>query len=160
MLQLYPILCKFTLSLFEMCYPDLQFLRRYRLYGLVLGLGLFATVSATASEDYSEGEKLFSLKVKPLLKQKCFSCHNDEELKGDLVLTSLDDALLGGETSDEVLIPGDAENSLMYISTTWSDPDYEMPLRRRTSSPKSRPGRSVTGSMPVRLGLPRRIRPS
>ena len=90
-------------------------------------VGCFLVPLYAQNEDYTEGEKLFALKVKPLLKQKCFSCHNDEDLKGDLVLTSREDMLLGGESSDEVLIPGDGENSLMYVSTTWTLEDYEMP---------------------------------
>ena len=51
-----------------------------------------------AQEDsYSEGEKLFALKVKPLLKQKCFACHGGEDkIKGDLILTNREDMLLGG----------------------------------------------------------------
>ena len=47
--------------------------------------------------------------------------------RGDLVLTSRKDMLLGGESSDKVLISGDGEKSLMYISTTWTLEDYEMP---------------------------------
>ena len=94
---------------------------------LILALGASLASPAWGADDYTDGEKLFALKVKPLLKQKCFGCHNDEDLEGDLILTNLEDTLLGGESSDEVLVPGDAAKSLMYISTTWSDPDYEMP---------------------------------
>ncbi len=93
----------------------------------MLALGASLAFPAWGADDYTDGEKLFALKVKPLLKQKCFGCHNDEDLEGDLILTNLEDSLLGGESSDEVLVPGDAAKSLMYISTTWSDPDYEMP---------------------------------
>ena len=100
-----------------------KFSRCMAAMAMVLG-----TTGLIAQEDaYTEGDKLFALKVKPLLEQKCFSCHNDEDLKGDLVLTSREDMLLGGETSDEVLIPGNAAESLMYIATTWEDEDYEMP---------------------------------
>ncbi|MDA7640449.1 PSD1 and planctomycete cytochrome C domain-containing protein [Opitutaceae bacterium] len=81
-----------------------------------------------AGDGYTEGEKLFALKVKPLLEQKCFSCHGGKDkIKGDLILTNREDLLLGGETSDEVLIPGNGNDSLMYISTTRTLEDYEMP---------------------------------
>lgn len=99
--------------------------RRLAAVGAVIGV-LGPTLGAQ-EDSYTEGEKLFALKVKPLLKQKCFSCHNDEDLKGDLILTNLEDMLLGGESSDEVLIPGDGNNSLMYTATTWEVEDYEMP---------------------------------
>ena len=87
------------------------------------------SISLHAQEDsYSEGEKLFALKVKPLLKQKCFACHGGEDkIKGDLILTNREDMLLGGESSDDVLIPGDGNGSLMYRATTWKVEDYEMP---------------------------------
>ena len=89
---------------------------------------LLVAVGLQAADDYTEGEKLFALKVKPLLKQKCFACHGGEDkIKGDLILTNLEDMLLGGESSDEVLVPGEAVKSLLYLSTTWELEDYEMP---------------------------------
>ncbi|MBH54771.1 MAG: hypothetical protein CMI18_10540 [Opitutaceae bacterium] len=95
---------------------------------VILAIGGFLVVPLSAQDkDYTEGEKLFVLKVKPLLKKKCVSCHNDEDLKGDLVLTSREGMILGGESSDEVLIPGDGENSLMYVATTWTLENFEMP---------------------------------
>ncbi len=97
-----------------------------RIAAMAMVLGMVGSV-LNAQEDYTEGEKLFALKVKPLLAQKCFSCHNDEDLEGDLVLTNREDMLLGGESSDDVLVPGNAAGSLMYIATTWTDEDYEMP---------------------------------
>ena len=109
-----------------MIYPFKITLKQF-VAGQLFALAFLLSVPAWGADDYTDAEKLFALKVKPLLKQKCFSCHNDEDLKGDLVMTSLEDMLLGGESSDEVLIPGDGENSLMYISTTWTLEDYEMP---------------------------------
>lgn len=92
------------------------------------GLLMLGAIGLNAEDDYTEGEKLFALKVKPLLKQKCFACHGGEDkIKGDLILTNLEDMLLGGESSDDVLVPGDAAKSLLYLSTTWELEDYEMP---------------------------------
>jgi mono/diheme cytochrome c family protein len=104
-----------------------KILNASRIAAMAAILGVLSTSLNAQEDSFTEGEKLFALKVRPLLKQKCFSCHNDEDLKGDLVLTNREDMLLGGESSDEVLIPGDGENSLMYISTTWKLEDYEMP---------------------------------
>ena len=110
-----------------MIYP-LKITVKHFLRTHLLALGILVAVPAWGADDYSEGEKLFALKVKPLLKQKCFSCHGGEDkIKGDLILTNREDMLLGGESSDDVLIPGDGENSLMYIATTWTLEDYEMP---------------------------------
>ena len=38
--------------------------------------------------------------------------------------------LRGGESSDEVLVPGDASRSLLYTATTGADPDVVMPPKK------------------------------
>ena len=77
----------------------------------------------------SAQDRLFTLKVKPILTEKCFPCHGDdpEEIEGGLVLHTLEDILLGGDGFDNVLVPGDAEASFMMTAVQWKDPDYEMP---------------------------------
>ncbi|MDA1048999.1 MAG: PSD1 and planctomycete cytochrome C domain-containing protein [Planctomycetota bacterium] len=90
----------------------------------VAPLGLAADVTT-----HSKGEQLFALQIKPLLAAKCLACHGDDrdEIQGELDLTSRERMLAGGETSDQVLVPGKAEQSLLYVATTWKDPDLEMP---------------------------------
>ena len=86
-----------------------------------------STVSAV--DDELEMERLFTLKVKPMLSEKCFSCHGGlgKEVKGGFKLTTLEDFLKGGEFFDDVLIPGDAEYSFVMEAVRWKDPDFEMP---------------------------------
>ena len=112
-------------SVFKVLFASRMVLFFVAIVAILAGSG----ASLMAQEDsYSEGEKLFALKVKPLLKQKCFACHGGEDkIKGDLILTNREDMLLGGESSDEVLVPGDGNGSLMYIATTRTLEDYEMP---------------------------------
>ena len=92
-----------------------------------LCLSILFPFIAAADEKYSDAEKLFALEVKPLLKQKCFACHGGDKLKAGLDMTSREELLYGSFDHQDVLVPGDAENSLMYIASTWSDSDYEMP---------------------------------
>ncbi|MDA8774869.1 hypothetical protein N9N13_03995 [Opitutales bacterium] len=75
------------------------------------------------------GERIFSLKVKPILESKCLACHSEKEgkVKGDLDLSSLDKIILGGETSNQILVPGKPEKSLLLKAIQWKDPEYEMP---------------------------------
>ena len=49
---------------------------------LVASIG---TAKAEISDVFTEGEKLFALKVMPTLADKCFSCHGEdpEEIEGD-----------------------------------------------------------------------------
>ena len=70
-----------------MIYPFKITLKHF-VAGQLFALAFLLSVPAWGADDYTDAEKLFALKVKPLLKQKCFSCHNDEDLKGDLVMTS------------------------------------------------------------------------
>ena len=89
-----------------------------------------ASLSAvSAVVDEAEMERLFTLKVKPILSEKCYGCHGGpgKKVKGGLKLTTLEDFLKGGEFFDDVLIPGDAENSFVMGAVRWKDPDFEMP---------------------------------
>ncbi len=92
----------------------------------------FATASlstVSAVVDETEMERLFTLKIKPMLSEKCFSCHGGpgKQVKGGLKLTTLEDFVKGGEFFDDVLIPGDAEDSFVMEAVRWKDPDFEMP---------------------------------
>ena len=92
---------------------------------LVLFLG-----TAIGAEKTSEGEKLFALTVKPLFAEKCTACHGDEpdKIKGDFNMLTREEMLKGGESfGDEVLIPGKGEESFLYITTTRTEKDFEMP---------------------------------
>ena len=95
-----------------------------------LSLILFlCTLQATETNNHSRGDQLFTLKISPLLQEKCLACHSGKEgkLKGDLDLSSLDGMLFGGETSEKVLVPQKPEESLILTAIEWKDPDYEMP---------------------------------
>ena len=92
-------------------------------------LGYFVTFSAQAA-DFTEADRLFTLKVQPLLSEKCNGCHGDdaEKIKGDYNMLTREGLLAGGETfGTDVLVPGDAANSFLMETIRWSDPDFEMP---------------------------------
>jgi hypothetical protein len=96
---------------------------RSSLLSLLIYLAFFTKI------DANMGERIFSLKVKPILESKCLACHSEKDgkTKGDLDLSSLDKILLGGETSEKVLVPGKPEKSLLLKAIQWNDPNYEMP---------------------------------
>lgn len=58
---------------------------------------------------------LFTTMVHPILEKKCYSCHNEEKTKGGLIMTDSLSLLKGGE-SGRVLLPGNADSSLMVQS--------------------------------------------
>mgnify|MGYP002526220338 FL=1 len=90
---------------------------------------LVTTLPGGAAGEPTAGELLFALHVKEIIAEKCIACHSsdeDKKLKGGLEMSTRKLLLKGGE-SGEVLIPGNAKESLLYIATTWEDEDYEMP---------------------------------
>lgn len=95
---------------------------------LIFMLGNACFSQGIEEDTYSHGEQLFALKIKPLLKQKCFACHgSDDEAEGGLNLTERKEILRGGDSGEKVLIPGNAHDSLLYKSVTWALDDYQMP---------------------------------
>lgn len=89
--------------------------------------------SLAHAEEPTKGEKLFALKVKPLFAEKCNACHGDdpEKIKGEFDMRTRESTLQGGEYfADEVLLPGKGEDSYLYIVTTRSEEDYEMPPKQ------------------------------
>ncbi len=89
--------------------------------GLVLGRG--------ETEVTPEGDRLFTLKVKPILSGKCFACHGGwaDEIKGGLDVTSKASFLRGGDGHSDVLVPGASARSVLLKAIRWEDPDLEMP---------------------------------
>jgi hypothetical protein len=55
--------------------------------------------------------------VQPLLRAKCFSCHNSDKKSGDLDLTSYVEMMKGGRTA-KVIEPGNADASRLYRLVT------------------------------------------
>jgi mono/diheme cytochrome c family protein len=88
------------------------------------------TVIAVDVEKASEGERLFSLHVKPLLAEKCLACHGEDpdDLQGGLDLRSRERLLKGGDSFEQdIVIMGDGEHSMLYVTTTRKEVGYEMP---------------------------------
>ena len=56
----------------------------------------------------------FAREVAPVLEAKCLGCHNPNLLKGDFSMATREDILAGGE---DYLIPGDADESMLYWIT-------------------------------------------
>ncbi len=61
-------------------------------------------------EKITDSSSLFTSAIRPILKAKCFSCHNEEKSKGGLIMTSKEKILEGGKNGP-IWKPGDALNS-------------------------------------------------
>lgn len=75
----------------------------------------------------ADTNRLFTLKVLPLLKKKCFPCHGDDEndIRGDYNLRTRSGMLAGGESGEPSLVPGNPGASPLYQAVLWEG--SEMP---------------------------------
>jgi len=100
------------------------------LFGLLLIASFQRSVFASADAEETlqeEAERLFAVEVFPLLKTKCFVCHGDDpqDLQGDFDLRSRQVAIKGGESEEAAIVPGNAEESSLYLAVKWEE--LEMP---------------------------------
>ena len=74
-------------------------------------------------------ERLFALRVKPLLAEKCLACHGQDPAVtlGGLDLTSREGLLRGGQSGQAAVTPGDAEGSLLVQAVSGALPALRMP---------------------------------
>lgn len=87
-----------------------------------------ADAGAAGGEQLS-AEELFAARVLPLLQAKCFACHgpNADTREAELDLSRRDSMLRGGSSGAKVLVPGNANASLLYVAVTWQRDDLQMP---------------------------------
>ena len=88
-------------------------------------------VLALASLTAPGAEKItYEDQVTPILRNRCFNCHNADKSKGDLDLSTFS-ALLKGGGSGKAVAPGDADNSKLFKSVAQTEEPF-MPF----NSPK------------------------
>ncbi len=88
---------------------------------------------AAPAQDAAEAD-FFEKKVRPVLVDRCHSCHSAkaEKLKGGLRLDSREGALKGGDTGP-VIVPGKPETSLLVEAIGYTNVDLRMPPKGRLS---------------------------
>lgn len=103
---------------------------------LTLIPSVLATCILVSCGGSSSGKVNFTTQIKPLLAQRCVSCHNDETFAGNLILQNRKMAFQP-VTSGPVIVPGDASKSALYISLTRPDTDHKaMPAVGHRIDPK------------------------
>jgi len=106
----------------------------FKRFVIVIGclLTLTAPAAAAPSKDHARdmaaGMKLFAEHVRPILLQNCFECHGGRKIKSELDMIERRGLLQGGEHGP-VVVPGDAEASLLYRFVAHLEKPH-MPYRR------------------------------
>jgi mono/diheme cytochrome c family protein len=101
----------------------LQEIPTFSLYRIMRALRqIFAAIGAAlallplvAVAEPTDAERLFTIKVQPVLSEKCFGCHGDdqEKVKGDYDMLTREKLLAGGGYfGSDVVVLGDAKSRL------------------------------------------------
>lgn len=86
-----------------------------------------ATPGLAQDAGAQKADRLFTLRVLPILKEKCLGCHGEkpDDLKGAFDVRSREALLEGGESEEPSVIPGNPEDSPLYQAVIWDG--LEMP---------------------------------
>ena len=82
---------------------------------------LLAVTAVTAQDKVT-----FDDHVQPILRQKCFSCHNQNKKSSGLDLTTYTNLMLGGSSGD-VLEPGSPDDSYLFLLITHESEPFMPP---------------------------------
>jgi WD40 repeat protein len=102
--------------------------------GLYFLCFLAFTISSVHAQEKPAAKITFDQHVKPILKQRCSSCHNSERKEGDVDVTNFTNLMIGGG-SGEVIEPGSAEESYLFRLVTHEDAP-EMPPGGKIPDPQ------------------------
>ena len=83
-------------------------------------------ISGLAAQEKKPPKITFDEHVQPILRQKCYSCHNPDKKNGDLDVTNYTNLMLGGG-SGAVVEPGDASASYLYLLVSHQEEPYMPP---------------------------------
>lgn len=94
----------------------MSFKNRHRITWMLTGVVLSAMCAASPVVAGEDADRVFTLKVLPLLKQKCLGCHGGDasDIKGGYSVLDRSHLLQGGESGEPAIVPGKpAEGSLL-----------------------------------------------
>src|SRR6185436_10015394 len=100
----------------------------------LLPFGALAQDKPAAAPVDAEGLEFFEKKIRPVLVDKCYSCHSVDvrKLKGGLRVDSREALIKGGESGAAAVLPGDPEHSQLIKAIRWGkDDELKMPPKTK-----------------------------
>ncbi len=86
-----------------------------------------APVFAADEKPDAKGVEFFEANIRPVLIEKCYSCHSlATKAKGGLLLDTRESTLRGGG-SGPAIVPGKPDESLLYKAIAYAQADLQMP---------------------------------
>ncbi len=92
-----------------------------------LGYETFEEKEIALNEENWEETQLYEEVVKPILNNKCVSCHNPKKTKGELLLHSKEGVLKGGENGEVLLFKNSHDSELFRRMILPKEDDEHMP---------------------------------
>ncbi len=71
--------------------------------------------------------EFFETKIRPVLAENCYECHNSVNKKKAKLALDYKDALLAGSENGDVIVPGKPEERVLIWAIRHEDEDLEMP---------------------------------
>ncbi len=93
-------------------------------WGSAVGMSALGCMTVVASPPAPDSPQFFESEIRPILASSCVKCHGESKQKGGLRLDTSATLLTGGE-SGAVVVPGNADASLLIQAVRYSD--LEMP---------------------------------
>ena len=92
------------------------FSRHSVIVNLVLMMAMLGVGTAVRGDDATTAERDFTLRILPLLKQKCLGCHGGDpsDIKGEYSVVDRAHLLAGGESGDAAVIPRRRTKAVCY----------------------------------------------
>ena len=74
--------------------------------------------SAESASSDETAEREFTLKVQPLLKDKCLGCHggDPDDIKGEFSVLTREALLRGGESEEAAIVPGKPDEGTLVAA--------------------------------------------
>src|SRR5688500_7751154 len=108
---------------------------RISIFCCVVGFAA-ACVAQEAKPDMPPAAKVtYDDHVKPIFREHCLSCHNQEQEKGGLALDSYG-AMMTGGASGEVVLAGDKERSRLFALVSHAETPKMPPMQDRIADAK------------------------
>lgn len=95
-------------------------------FALAIVLGWSVTLVAPARSADLPQKITYNDHVRPILREHCFTCHNQGKATNDLALDSYDRIRKGG-ASGEAIMPGDPDNSYLFALVSHKDQPHMPP---------------------------------
>src|SRR5687767_5203620 len=100
-----------------------------RVSARAVAASICAFFPSRVSADDRAGTAFFERSIRPLLVQRCYSCHSSEakSLKGGLLLDSKAGWARGGDGGHAVIVPGKPDESAIVRAVRYEDAKLQMP---------------------------------